>query len=200
MTDEGEDGTEPDDGICDVPGCGKPAGHPARHRNQTSNVRNLREATGRKPRVILNPEAPTSRQAVIAEVERITDEFQNNLMAQLAPWAPVVGGMWVTKAEANTRAVMTIAAGHPKVALGILKAAEAEAWFALGTFAVCLVVAVGVEFHMVEGDGRLSTGLGIDEIWEQVEAEKQRVGGRVAAHYAPAPDTGPTLGGLAAEI
>jgi hypothetical protein len=205
MSDEDEDYTEEQipEGVCPVPGCGKPEGHPARHRGQGSDkVRPLPPPKASKPRALPRTDATTSdRQRLMDEVERITDDFQGNIIAQLSPWAPTVSGVWITRAEANTRATMTIAAGHPKVMASILKAAEAEAFFALGTFAVAILVAVGVEFRMVQGDGRLAEGFGITEIWEQVEAERNRTMGRVSTHYNVA-DTPPASspGGLVSEI
>jgi hypothetical protein len=140
-------------------------------------------------------------QSLLDEAGRITEDLQGEVMAMLAPFAPIVAGTWAVRAEANTRATLTIAAAHPKVLRSILKAAETEAYFALGTFALAIVVAAAIEVGMLAGDGGLAMGLGIDEIYDQVMAERGQVSNDVARHYA-VPDAtfeGPE-GGLAGQL
>lgn len=158
--------------------------------------------TRQKPRVV-DPSGSTlsSKQAALDEVERILEDLQGMAIAQVGMFAPVVGGGWAERAEANTRAMLTIAANHPKVLVSILKAAEAEAWWTLGSFGAAMIVAVGIEIGWVAGDGRLSHGFDLADIYEEVQRQQAAIGAQVSTRYRVADEPiSPNPGGLAAEL
>jgi hypothetical protein len=196
-----EDPDDPDPGddtgeIC--PQCNpanpKPAGHSGAHR------RAMPKPTRARVRALPTPGSGAGRQALLDEASRITEDFQYRAVAQLAPWAPIVGGTWAQNAEANTRAVLTICNSHPKVLTGVLAMAELDAYWQIGTFAVAIVVATAVEIGAVRAEGKLAAGFGITEIAAAVDAERARAERTVARRYTAGADDIPTPGGLMEEL
>jgi hypothetical protein len=211
--DEGDGGPEPDEGsepaassvnphpghcrVCDIPVVPKTRQYCDEHKSLAG------KGAKRKLRAVRALPGPNTglKDRALTEAGAILDDLQYNTIAMLAPVAPITASTWALKAEANTRATLTIARSHPKVLDGILKAAEAEAYIALATFGISIIVAAGVEVGMIAADGRMAGGLGITEIVEQVDAELGRTMARVADSYDVADTPGPSApGGLAAEL
>lgn len=174
-----------------------------RTRQYCDDHKSAKGRRGRKVRAMpTNTNTTAAKQMLLDEAGEITTDLQTGIIQQLAPWAPIVGGNWSNRAEANTRATLVIASKHPKILAGILAAAEAEAWVALSTFAVSTIVAVGIEVGMIAGDGRMARGFDLDEIYEEVLRQDAAVGAQVATNYDaganPFGDGDP--GGLMGEI
>lgn len=151
------------------------------------------------------PSTASGAKIALDEAGRILEDTQARAIAQIGMFAPIVAGVWAERMEANTRALLTIAAGRPKLLASIIKMAEAEAYWDLATFGGAIIVAAGVEAGFVQGDGTLAMGLEITEIWEEVEAQREAAARRVAGHYdiadrPPAPPPAAHAEGLAAEL
>ncbi len=136
-----------------------------------SNVRNIsdgRRSPGR-------PRKPTKAD-MLAEAEEIVSEMQADAIGFLTPVAPVSAGTWVIYEDANTRAIMRLAAGHPALLKRILSGGDFVAYASLGTFVVAMLVSVGVEMGRVPGDGVVAQRLRVAEAFETVMEERERDG------------------------
>jgi hypothetical protein len=167
----------------------------------SATVTPIGEGRSRKGRV-----SPQARRAdKLSKAEAIVDRDQAKLVALIAPAAPVASGYWATRIKTNTEATLTIAENYPKVLTAILGVAEFDAWLTLGTFLAGMIVAVGVEMNAVRGDGFASTAFGVAEIWEEVEATRERLAREAGEFFdggagSAEPVEPPPLPGLMGEL
>lgn len=173
---------------CPAEGCTRPAGHAGAHTKAPK--RKIVALAGGKNTV-------TAKTQLLEEAERIVDELQADLVANLAAIAPLAALKLESRAEINTKSVITLANDSEKILRATLRAANGLAVLALVTSAVGLLVAVGVEIGWVAVDGRLASGFELDELADKLDAEQRRRGHDVASHYMSTPTATPqTQGGL----
>jgi hypothetical protein len=148
----------------------------------------------------------TTKVDMLAEAEGIVTEAQVDAIGLLTPFAPVSAGTWVLYADANTRAVMRLAAGHPALLKRILGGGDFMAYVALGTFVLAMFVSVGVEMGRVAGDGMIAERLKVAKAFEavqaEIESERERSGGSPDgdAWHERRPSGGAPLPGLMGEL
>lgn len=172
---------------CPADGCTKTAGHTGAH---TKAKRKIVALAGGKNTV-------TAKTQLLEEAERIVDELQADLVANLAAIAPLAALKLESRAEINTKSVITLANDSDKILRATLRAANGLAVLALVTSGIGLLVAVGVEIGWIAVDGRLSSGFELDELADRLEAEQRRRGHDVASNYMSTPTATPqTQGGL----
>jgi hypothetical protein len=114
---------------------------------------------------------------MLGEAEGIVTDLQVDAIGMLTPFAPVSAGTWVLYADANTRAILRLAAGHPALLKRILGGGDFMAYVALGTFVVAMGVSVGVELGRVAGDGLVAERFKVAEAFAEVMAEVEGEGG-----------------------
>jgi hypothetical protein len=139
----------------------------------------------------------------LGEAEGIVTDLQVDAIGLLTPFAPVSAGTWVLYADANTRAIMRLAAGHPALLKRILGGGDFMAYVALGTFVVAMGVSVGVELGRVAGDGMVAERFKVSEAFEEVMAERERDGeddGTAPEWHQDRPTGGASLPGLMGEL
>ena len=149
----------------------------------------------------------TTKADQLAEAEVIVTDIQVDAIGLLTPFAPVSAGTWVLYEDANTRAIMRLAAGHPALLKRILGGGDFMAYVALGTFVVAMGVSVGVELGRVAGDGMVAERFKVAEAFAAVmeELEREREGGGDGSGpdgdwYERRPQGGAPLPGILGEL
>lgn len=152
-----------------------------------SSTRKTEKRKGKAKATAKAPRKPRgeSQAAILAEVETSLAEAMTKGGAMVYPALPIPAGYAIATGDEFAAIVTRIASRNPKLLARLRTSSDVMDYFALGTWGVGMVVAVGVNFGRLPADGPLARQWEIDVIASEYLAEAQA---RAAAEGETAPD------------